>query len=59
MMEGDYAERIVIFPQITGVPVTGIAQLKEVLPHVAAHLGPGDVWTYEAEKALIEGHWNL
>lgn len=58
MMEGDYSGKIVIFPQITGVPLTGIAQLREVLPHVAAHLGPGDVWTYEAEKALIEGHWH-
>lgn len=57
MMEGDYPGKIVVFPQITGVPLTGLSELKETLPEVAEHLGPGDTWTREAERALIEEHW--
>jgi len=58
MMEGDYAGKVVVFPQITGVPLTGVSELKETMPKVAEHLGSGDVWTYEAERALIEEYWN-
>jgi hypothetical protein len=57
MMEGDYPGKIVVFPQITGVPLTGLSELKETLPDVATHLGPGDTWTSEAERALIEEYW--
>ncbi|MBS3783156.1 MAG: zinc-binding dehydrogenase [Anaerolineae bacterium] len=58
MMEGDYAGKVVVFPQITGVPLTGVSELKETMPEVAEHLGSGNVWTYEAERALIEEYWN-
>jgi threonine dehydrogenase-like Zn-dependent dehydrogenase len=57
MMEGDYAGKVVVFPQLTGVPLTGLAELKETLPEVAERLGPGDVWTREAERELIERYW--
>jgi threonine dehydrogenase-like Zn-dependent dehydrogenase len=57
MMEGDYPGKIVVFPQITGVPLTGLSELKETMPDVAEHLGPGDVWTREAERELIERYW--
>ncbi len=57
MMEGDYPGKIVVFPQITGVPLTGVAELEESFPHVAERLGPGGIWTYEAERALIEEYW--
>jgi len=58
MMEGNYAGKVVVFPQVTGVPITGLSELKETLPLVAEQLGPGDVWTSEAEQALIEEYWN-
>ena len=58
MMEGDYAGKVVVFPQITGVPLMGLSELQEKLPKVAQHLGPGDVWTSEAERALIEEYWH-
>jgi len=58
MMEGDYAGKVVIFPQITGVPLTGVSELKETLPRIAEHLGPGCVWTSEAERVLIEDYWS-
>jgi len=58
MMEGDYAGKVVIFPQITGVPLTGVSELKETLPAVAEQLGSGGVWTSEAERVLIEEYWS-
>jgi hypothetical protein len=36
----------------------GLDEPKEKLPEVAAKLGEGDVWTAEAEQALIEKYWN-
>jgi hypothetical protein len=32
--------------------------LAGALPEVGAKLGPGHVWTDEAEAALIETFWN-
>jgi threonine dehydrogenase-like Zn-dependent dehydrogenase len=57
LMEGHYPGKVVIFPQISGLPLTGLPELKERYPDVAARLGPGDVWTPEAEQALIERFW--
>lgn len=58
MMDGRYPGKIVIFPQIPNLPLLGLDELSEKLPDVAAHLGEGDVWTNEAESALIEGYWS-
>jgi L-sorbose 1-phosphate reductase len=58
MMEGRYPGKIVIFPQINDLPLLGLDELKERLPQVGALLGPGNVWTKEAEKALIEQFWD-
>jgi threonine dehydrogenase-like Zn-dependent dehydrogenase len=57
MMEGRYPGKVVIFPQLRGLPLTGVAELKRKLPNVAAKLGPGDLWTREAEQTLIEQFW--
>jgi threonine dehydrogenase-like Zn-dependent dehydrogenase len=57
MMEGRYAGKIVIFPQITGLPLMSIVELGERFPEVAAQFGPGGVWTPAAEAALIEKFW--
>ncbi len=57
MMEGRYAGKVVIFPQISGLPLMGVAQLHETLPDIAAKLGAGNVWTPTAERALIERFW--
>jgi threonine dehydrogenase-like Zn-dependent dehydrogenase len=58
MMEGRYPGKIVIFPQISGLPLISLAELKAEYPDVAAKLGPGDVWTPAAEQALIERFWH-
>jgi len=57
MMDGRYPGKIVIFPQIPDLPLLGLDELADELPDIAAHLGEGDVWTEEAEKALIETYW--
>lgn len=58
VMEGKYPGKIVIFPQLHGLPLLGLDELAGALPEVGAKLGPGHVWTDEAEAALIETFWN-
>ena len=54
MMEGTYPGKIVIFPQISNLPLTGLDALHESFPQIAKHLGQGNSWTAEAEAALFE-----
>lgn len=58
MMEGRYAGKVVIFPQLSRLPLTGVAELPKKYPDVATKLAPGGVWTPEAEQALIEKFWH-
>jgi hypothetical protein len=57
MMEGRYPGKVVIFPQLRDLPLTAVADLKKSLPEVAGRLAPGEVWTAEAEQALLERFW--
>lgn len=57
VMEGRYPGKVVVFPQITGLPLMGLDELKERLPEVAEKLGDDLMWTNEAEEALIEQKW--
>ena len=59
MMDGRFPGKIVIFPQIPNLPLLGLDELSAELPDVAAKLGEGEVWTNEAEVALIESYWTL
>ncbi|NLC58805.1 MAG: sorbitol-6-phosphate dehydrogenase [Armatimonadetes bacterium] len=45
--------KVVLFPQITNLPLTPLSELKDVLPEVAAKLSPAGEWTREAEEALL------
>lgn len=54
LVEGRYSGKVIIYPQIHDLPLTGLGELKETMPDVAEKLGPGDMWTNEAEKALLE-----
>lgn len=55
--EGKYPGKVVIFPQIHNLPLTGLKELSERLPDVAAKLGEDNMWTNEAEELLIEKLW--
>ena len=57
VMEGRYPGKIVIFPQILDLPLMGVDELAEKLPEVGSKLGEGNLWTKEAEEALIETYW--
>ncbi len=57
VIEGKYPGKVVIFPQIRNLPLTGLKELKERLPEVAAKLGEDNMWTNEAEEMLIEKLW--
>jgi L-sorbose 1-phosphate reductase len=57
VIEGKYPGKVVIFPQIRNLPLTGLKELKDHLPEVAEKLGEDLMWTNEAEEALIETMW--
>ncbi len=57
VMQGRYPGKVVVFPQISGLPLMGLDELKERLPEVGEKLGEGNLWTQEAEEALIEQKW--
>ena len=50
---GAFPGKIVLYPQIAELPLTALPALKDRLPNVAAKLGPGGVWTVDAERELI------
>ena len=54
VLEGRFAGKVVIFPQVEGLPLTGLEDLKDNAPEVAAALGEQGEWTVEAERALLE-----
>ena len=57
MMHGVFAGKIVIFPQISGLPLLSLSELKMRFPKIAEKLGKNNLWTIEAEKELIEELW--
>ena len=57
VMDGRYAGKVVIFPQIHNLPLTSLEELKEKLPEVAEKLSEDLMWTNEAEEILIEKFW--
>jgi threonine dehydrogenase-like Zn-dependent dehydrogenase len=56
VLSGTFAGKVVIFPQVEGVPLTGLTELADTLPDVAAALGAQGEWTDEAERILIESY---
>lgn len=57
MMDGRFPGKILIFPQATGLPLTGLDELARTEPEIASRLGPGGVWTAAAEAALLDKYW--
>jgi NAD(P)-dependent dehydrogenase (short-subunit alcohol dehydrogenase family)/threonine dehydrogenase-like Zn-dependent dehydrogenase len=50
---GSFAGKVIIYPQLADLELTPIEKLCEKYPTVAAKLGPGCVWTREAELELL------
>ncbi len=57
VIEGKYPGKVVIFPQLRNLPLTGLKELKDHFPDVAEKLGDDYMWTNEAEEVLIEKLW--
>ncbi len=57
MMTSKFTGKIIIFPQLSGLPLMGLAELKEKYPDIGAKLSENGSWTVEAEQALIEKFW--
>jgi threonine dehydrogenase-like Zn-dependent dehydrogenase len=57
MIDGRFAGKILIFPQVRGLPLTAVDELARTEPEIAARLGPGGEWTAAAEEALLERYW--
>ena len=56
LMEGRFAGKIVIFPQLENLPLTDIADLAAEDPELGAALGDGGTWTTQAEAVLFAHH---
>ena len=52
LVDGRYPGKIVIFPQLTGLPLTAVSELAAD-PEIGPLLGPDGSWTSEAERALF------
>ena len=57
MLDGKFAGKIMIFPQLRDLPLMGLRELGEAYPEIGGHLEGGEIWTREAEKAFIEKFW--
>ena len=51
--EGRFPGKVVIYPQVRGLALTAVQDLKDVLPSVHAKLTDGMFWNREAEAELI------
>ncbi len=54
LIDGDYAGKVMIFPQLVGLELTGLNELAEQHPDIGEKLGPNNTWTNEAEQLLFE-----
>ncbi|HEX3427504.1 MAG TPA: alcohol dehydrogenase catalytic domain-containing protein [Candidatus Limnocylindrales bacterium] len=52
LVDGRYPGKIVVFPQLTGLPLTAVADLADD-PEIGPLLGPDGSWTIAAERALF------
>lgn len=53
MIDGTFAGKVVIFPQLSGLPLTALGDIGAIAPEVSEALGDGGVWTAEAEARLL------
>ena len=56
VMQGRFAGKVMIFPQVSGVPLLGLAELAEQFPEIGAALGERGEWTPEAEQLMFENY---
>jgi hypothetical protein len=57
MIDGRFSGKVLIFPQLRGLPLTAVDELARTDPEIAAGLGPDGMWTAAAEAALFKRYW--
>ncbi len=57
MMEGTYAGKVVVFPQLSSLPLMGLAELKVTYPEIGELMGEELAWNADVERALFERLW--
>ncbi|HYN69483.1 MAG TPA: alcohol dehydrogenase catalytic domain-containing protein [Candidatus Eisenbacteria bacterium] len=57
MIDGRFPGKIVIFPQLRGLPLTSLEDLAAGDPELGAALGEGGTWTREAEAVVFRRYW--
>ena len=55
LLDGTYAGKVVVLPQVPDLPLQSIEELAAARPDVAAALGPDGGWTQAAEDVLTRG----
>ncbi len=55
LLDGTYAGKVVVLPQVPGLALQSIEELAAARPDVAAALGPDGGWTRAAEDVLAGG----
>jgi len=51
---GSFPGKIVVYPNITDLPLTSLKELKDKYPEIGKHLTDNGGWTRQAEDALLE-----
>ena len=54
MQDAAYPGKIVVYPSVLDFPLTGLPELRDVLPQVYQALEDGCVWTNAAEEQFLE-----
>jgi threonine dehydrogenase-like Zn-dependent dehydrogenase len=57
MIDGRFAGKVLIFPQLRGLALTAVDDLARRDPDIAAALGPDGMWTAAAEAVLFDKYW--
>jgi len=56
---GRFPGKVMIYPQVEGLRLTMLEDLKEALPEVYNVLDEGPAWSGAAEEALLEALWQM
>lgn len=54
LIDGRFSGKVVVYPQLLGLGLYPISELKEILPSVHAHLSADGHWTNAAENELFK-----
>jgi len=57
LIDGRFPGKVVLFPQLSGLPLMGLPELAEAYPEIGKRLRGGDTWTPEAEAELLATFW--